>query len=128
VPQHGVAADGDVEDAVRMARQAMAEHGRMPMRFERARTQLWLGQLQRRQRQKESAARTLREALAAFEEMGAAVWADRPPALCSRPLRMHLAFRFNRCWPRFATFAAALAVSRSYRKQETVYSANRDVA
>jgi DNA-binding CsgD family transcriptional regulator len=72
-----LAAVGDVEGAERLARQALAEHDRVPMRFERARTLLWLGQLQRRQRQKEIATTTLREALAAFEDMGSALWADR---------------------------------------------------
>ena len=47
------------------------------MRFERARTQLLLGQLQRRQRQKDSATETLKHALAAFEEVGTPLWADR---------------------------------------------------
>jgi hypothetical protein len=46
-----LAARGDVDAAERMARQALVEHDRIPMRFERARTQLLLGQLQRRQRQ-----------------------------------------------------------------------------
>jgi DNA-binding NarL/FixJ family response regulator len=72
-----LAAVGDVEGAERLARQALAEHDRVPMRFERARTLLWLGQLQRRQRQKEIATTTLREALAAFEDMVSALWADR---------------------------------------------------
>jgi ATP/maltotriose-dependent transcriptional regulator MalT len=72
-----LAAQGDVEAAAGMAEQAMAEHDRLPMPFERARTQLLLGQLQRRQRQKESARATLREALEAFEAMGTPLWADR---------------------------------------------------
>jgi ATP/maltotriose-dependent transcriptional regulator MalT len=79
-----LAANGDVEAAEQMAQQALVEHGRIPMRFERARTLLWLGQLRRRQRQKESAATTLREALAAFEDMGAALWADRARAELGR--------------------------------------------
>ena len=54
-----LAAKGDLEAAVTMAQRAMAEHDRRPMPFERARTQLLLGQLQRRQRQKHSAAASL---------------------------------------------------------------------
>jgi DNA-binding NarL/FixJ family response regulator len=72
-----LAAQGDLEAASRMAQQAMAAHQRLPMPFERARTQLLLGQLLRRQRQREAATATLTEALAAFEEMKAALWADR---------------------------------------------------
>jgi DNA-binding NarL/FixJ family response regulator len=55
----------------------MIEHERLPMPFERARTQLWLGQLQRRQRQKDTARATFRGALQAFDAMGTLLWADR---------------------------------------------------
>jgi DNA-binding CsgD family transcriptional regulator/TolA-binding protein len=72
-----LAAQGDVEGAARKAREAMSEHDRLPMPFERARTLLLLGQLRRRQRQKERARATLREALQAFEAMGTLLWADR---------------------------------------------------
>lgn len=72
-----LAAQGQLEAATRMAEQAMSAHQRLPMPFERARTQLLLGQLQRRQRQKESATTTLTEALAAFEGMKSALWTDR---------------------------------------------------
>jgi DNA-binding CsgD family transcriptional regulator len=73
-------ARGDVEAAARKAHDAMAEHDRLPMPFERARTQLLLGQLQHRQRQKEHARATLREALHTFEAMGTPLWADRARA------------------------------------------------
>jgi DNA-binding NarL/FixJ family response regulator len=72
-----LAAQGQVEAATRMAQQAMTAHQPLPMPFERARTQLLLGQLQRRQRQKEAATTTLTEALAAFEGMKTALWTDR---------------------------------------------------
>ena len=54
-----LAAKGDVEAALEMANRAMAEHDRTPMRFERARTRLLLGKLQRRRRAKEVAAKTV---------------------------------------------------------------------
>ena len=79
-----LAAQGDVEAAARKAQDAMAEHDRLPMPFERARTQLLLGQLHRRQRQKESARATLREALHAFDSMGTPLWADRVRAELAR--------------------------------------------
>ena len=54
------------------------------MRFERARTQLLLGALQRRQRQKGTATETLKQALAAFEDIGTPLWADRARAELAR--------------------------------------------
>jgi DNA-binding NarL/FixJ family response regulator len=54
------------------------------MPLERARTQLLLGQIQRRQRLKAAATETLREALAAFEGMGIPLWAERVRTELSR--------------------------------------------
>jgi DNA-binding CsgD family transcriptional regulator len=79
-----LAAKGDVDAATRAVKDAMAEHDRLPMPFERARTQLLLGQLQRRRRQKESSRATLREAMQAFEAMGAPLWANRAAAELAR--------------------------------------------
>ena len=79
-----LAARGDVDAAEQMARQALVEHDRIPLRFERARTQLLLGQLQRRQRQKDTATQTLKQALAAFEDIGTPLWADRARAELAR--------------------------------------------
>ena len=78
------AAHGDLGAAHTSAQAAMAEHGRLAMPFERARTQLLLGQVQRRLRQKESAAATLTEALATFEAVVAPLWADRCRAEIAR--------------------------------------------
>lgn len=75
---------GDVDSAVLAAQQAMVEHDRLPMPFERARTQLLLGQLQRRQRLKGAAAASLEEALRAFEDLGTPLWANRVRAEMSR--------------------------------------------
>lgn len=72
-----LAARGDVDGAIAAVTEAMAQHERVPMPFERARTVLLLGQLQRRQRRKEVAATTLRDALGTFEDIGAALWAQR---------------------------------------------------
>jgi DNA-binding NarL/FixJ family response regulator len=63
---------------------ALAEHERVPMPFELARTQLLAGQLQRRQRQKDQAATTLREALKTFEDLNVRLWADRARAELAR--------------------------------------------
>jgi DNA-binding CsgD family transcriptional regulator len=79
-----LAAQGDVAAAHRIAHDAMTEHERLPMPFERARTQLWLGQLLRRQRQRDAARATFREALEAFDAMGTPLWADRVRAELAR--------------------------------------------
>ena len=62
----------------------MVQHDRVPMPFERARTQLLLGQLQRRQRKKQTAAASLREALDTFERLKTPLWADRARADLAR--------------------------------------------
>ncbi len=72
-----LAARGDVAGAVEAAEQAMSVHERMAMPFERARTLLLLGQLQRRQRLRHVSATSLQHALAAFDELGTPLWADR---------------------------------------------------
>ncbi|MBV9514725.1 MAG: protein kinase [Mycobacteriaceae bacterium] len=79
-----LAAQGDVDAAERAALQAMAEHERLPMPFERARTQVVLGQLQQRLGRTEMAAATLGDALAAFDEMGTELWAQRARAELAR--------------------------------------------
>jgi DNA-binding CsgD family transcriptional regulator len=79
-----LAGGGDVAGAVPAAEHAMAEHERLPMPFERARTQLLLGQLQRRQRLKVAAAASLQDALRTFERLGTPLWADRARAELGR--------------------------------------------
>jgi ATP/maltotriose-dependent transcriptional regulator MalT len=79
-----LAARGDVAAADQMAQQALREHERLPMPFERARTQLLHGQLLRRQRRKDLAAAALHEALDAFDEMGTPLWAERARAEIAR--------------------------------------------
>ncbi len=72
-----LAARGDLTAAAETAEQAMTEHQRLPMPFERARTQLLLGQLQRRQRRREASTATLRAALQTFDDLGTMLWAER---------------------------------------------------
>ncbi|GLP82007.1 helix-turn-helix transcriptional regulator [Mycobacterium antarcticum] len=78
------AAKGDLDDAMHAVTIALDEHARLEMPFERARTLLLLGQLQRRQRLKQAAAHTFGEALREFERMGALLWADRARAELDR--------------------------------------------
>ncbi len=79
-----LAAQGDLDGAVGSLEQAMAEHDRLPMPFERSRTQFLLGQIQRRQRRKDAAVVTLREALSAVEDIGIPLWAARIRAELAR--------------------------------------------
>jgi DNA-binding CsgD family transcriptional regulator len=81
---HLYAAVGDLEAAERAAQTAIEHHRRLPMPFETARTQLLLGQLQRRRRRKQGAEATLREALETFERLGAPLWASRVKAELAR--------------------------------------------
>ena len=78
------AARGDVAAAEQTAHRAMTEHESLPMPFERARTQLILGQLQRRLRQKHTAAANLDEARQMFEKLGTPLWARRAEAELAR--------------------------------------------
>lgn len=78
------AARGDLTEAVAAVERAMEVHQRLPMPFERARTQLLLGQLQRRLRLRDVSAATLADALTAFERLGTPLWADRARAELGR--------------------------------------------
>ncbi len=78
------AAQGDIDTASRTAEEALRVHDRLPMPFARARTQLVLGRIQRRQRRKDTAASTLREAVAVFDELGARLWTQRARAELAR--------------------------------------------
>jgi DNA-binding CsgD family transcriptional regulator/tetratricopeptide (TPR) repeat protein len=71
------ATEGDAEAAERCFEHALAEHERMPGRFERGRTLLALGAARRRARQKAAAREALAGALAIFEELGTPLWAEQ---------------------------------------------------
>jgi DNA-binding CsgD family transcriptional regulator/tetratricopeptide (TPR) repeat protein len=75
-----LAAHGDIDAANVATQRALAQHRRLPMPFERARTQLLLAQIQRPQHQR-VASTTLKEALRTFEELNTPLWANRAQAL-----------------------------------------------
>jgi DNA-binding CsgD family transcriptional regulator len=79
-----LAAYGDLAAASSAAHAAMLEHEQLPMPFERARTQLLVGQLLRRQRRRDAATPTLREAYNAFARLGAELWMGRARAELER--------------------------------------------
>lgn len=81
---HLLAARGDLEAAEQAVVEALEHHERLPMPFEKARTQLLLGQVQRRRRHKQAAQASLRAALQAFEQLGAPLWVRRARAELDR--------------------------------------------
>ena len=70
-------AQGHQDRALTAFDEALLEHERLEMPFERARTLLSLSALQRRLRQRRAARDSLESALAVFEELGAQLWAER---------------------------------------------------
>ena len=72
-----LAARGDLRGAGAALEQALVEHERLDIPFERARTLLVQGSLERRLRRRARAARALEAALAEFERMGCRMWAAR---------------------------------------------------
>lgn len=72
-----LAATGDVEEALRLVAYAADEHRALRMPLEHARTQLLLGQLHRRLRQKQAAAAALNQAALIFNQLDNPLWAAR---------------------------------------------------
>ena len=69
-------ASGYDEDAARVLERAAEDYGRLGLRFERARSLLAAGRLQRRHRKWAASRRSLAEAAAAFGELGSSGWAE----------------------------------------------------
>jgi len=74
------AATGDLDRAACELEAAVEHHRRVEVPFERARTLLVLGSVRRHAKRKRSAREALEEALAIFEELGAAPWVERTRA------------------------------------------------
>jgi ATP/maltotriose-dependent transcriptional regulator MalT len=79
-----LAAQSDLDGALESAERALVEHDRLPMPFERARTLMVLGQIQRRRRQKRAAAAALKDAVGVFDELGTPLWAAHARAELDR--------------------------------------------
>ena len=78
------AARGDLDGALARLQQALAQHERVSMPFEEARTLLVLGTTRRRARMKRPAREALEHALAIFDQLGARLWAARTRAELAR--------------------------------------------
>jgi DNA-binding CsgD family transcriptional regulator len=68
---------GDVNGAVAQYEKALERHAVVELPLDRGRTLLALGAAQRRAKRRRDARKTLEEALAVFERIGAALWAER---------------------------------------------------
>lgn len=79
-----LASGGQLDEAVDSLDRALAEHDRLAVPVERARTLLTLGAVQRRARRKRVAREALDEALALFSRLGSAVWVQRTRAEIAR--------------------------------------------
>jgi DNA-binding CsgD family transcriptional regulator len=74
------AAGGDLDAALESIEGALELHATVPVPFERARTMLALGQVQRRAKQRRAARESFERALALFDELGARLWAEKTRA------------------------------------------------
>lgn len=71
------AANGDLDQAITSVEEALEHLGRVPQPFDRARTLLVKGQIQRRQKRKRPARESLDEAHGIFVTLGASLWAEK---------------------------------------------------
>jgi DNA-binding CsgD family transcriptional regulator len=79
-----LAAEGDLTGAADAATRALGELDTLSMPFERARTQLVLGQVQRRRRRRAAAAKALTEAAETFDDLRTPLWAAQARADLAR--------------------------------------------
>lgn len=79
-----LAAEGELTRSLAVLQRALAAHGRMQQPFERARTLLVLGQMQRRAKQRRPARESLEAAAAIFGELGAPLWLGKATAELQR--------------------------------------------
>lgn len=78
------AAAGELETATRELDRALELHATLRQPFERARTLLVVGTLQRRDRKKQAARTSLGEAAAVFDNLGATLWSEKARAELGR--------------------------------------------
>jgi DNA-binding CsgD family transcriptional regulator len=78
------AAAGEFDRAYEELDRALELHERLQEPFERGRTLLVLGTIQRRDRKKRAARESLERALAVFDELGASLWSEKARAELAR--------------------------------------------
>jgi len=72
-----LAAAGDLDGAIAALDVALHEHDAAPLPFDRARTELVLGRVRRKRRERSLARDAFEAALATFDRLGARSWAER---------------------------------------------------
>ena len=72
------------QDAVADLEEALEAHAGLPQPFDRARTLMALGTVQRRAKQRAEARSSLEQALAMFQELGAELWSNKASAEIAR--------------------------------------------
>lgn len=107
------AALGDRDAAYAALDRARELHDRLQEPFERARTLLALGSVQRRDRKKQPARESLEAALAVFDDLGAALWSERARAELARIGGRAPAGGLT---PTEARVAELIAAGRTYRE------------
>jgi DNA-binding CsgD family transcriptional regulator len=78
------AAGGDIDRAYHELDRALELHERLGEPFERARSLLVLGTIQRRARKKQAARESLERALVVFDTLGASLWSEKARAELAR--------------------------------------------
>jgi DNA-binding CsgD family transcriptional regulator/predicted negative regulator of RcsB-dependent stress response len=78
------AQEGDIDRALAAYEEALQWHAKVELPMDRGRTLLALGAAQRRLKRRREARATLEEALAVFERIDAAIWAERARAELKR--------------------------------------------
>jgi DNA-binding CsgD family transcriptional regulator len=109
------AAAGDGDAAYASHARALGLHERLHEPFERGRTLLVLGTLQRRNRQRRAARESLTQALAVFDELGAALWSERARAELRR-IGGRAPATLGVLTPTEERVAALVAAGRTYRE------------
>lgn len=79
-----LAGRGHLTGALATLDEALVHHDRVSMPFERGRTLLALGAMQRRTKRRRAARETLQASLAIFEELGASLWVEKARAELGR--------------------------------------------
>jgi DNA-binding CsgD family transcriptional regulator len=109
------AAAGDTEAASASLDRALELHEQLGEPFERGRTLLVLGTLQRRSRKKRAARESLTQALAVFDELGARLWSERARAELKR-IGGRAPASAGALTPTEERVAALVAAGRTYRE------------
>jgi DNA-binding NarL/FixJ family response regulator len=106
------AARGDLAAAEAAAREALAAHARLDEPFERARTLLVLGAIERRAKRKREAREVLAQAEATLESLGARLWQDKVHAELERTGLRHATDALTPTEQRVAELAARGATNK----------------